>query len=231
MDSASRPRVTFVYFSYTKQTKRVMDAMADVFRQRGWDVQDAPIGFTDHRWSERFSTFPLPLLKLIGMFPPQLRGATGEIVIPEAAGQAGSDLVVFGSPTWFFRTSIPMRSYLKSKEAQRLVGGNRFAVVVVCRRYWSINGKNVRKRAEQLGGSHAATHKFTFEGGQVRSLLSLISYLTTGETRDKYMGIRIPPANLRDQDLDTARSLAAQLIDDGPSLLHSTAQVASVSVG
>jgi hypothetical protein len=231
MDPASQPTVTFAYFSYTKQTKRVMDAMAEVFRQRGWNVQDAPIGFTDHRWAPRFSTFPLPMLKLLGMFLPQLRGATGEIVIPEAAGQTGSDLVVIGSPTWFFRKSIPMRSYLKSAEAKRLLGGTRFSVMVVCRRYWSINGKNVRKRAEQLGGSHAVTHKFTFEGGQVRSLLSLISYLTTGETRERYMGIRIPPANLRDEDMETARSLAAQLIDDSPSRLGSTAQVASVSVG
>ena len=216
MDPAIPPRVTFVYFSYTKQTKRVMDTMAEVFRERGWDVRDAPIAFTDHRWTGRFSTFPLPLMKLIGMFPPQLRGATGEIVIPEPAGEAGSDMVVIGSPTWFFRTSIPMRSYLRSPEAKKLLGGTRFAVMVVCRRYWSINGKNVRKRAEQLGGSHAGTHKFTFEGGQVRSLLSLISYLTTGETRERYMGIRIPPANLREEDLETARLLSGQLIDGQP---------------
>jgi hypothetical protein len=205
--------VTFVYFSYTKQTKRVMDAMADVFRARGWDVREASIAFTDKRWAGRFSTFPLPLLKLIGMLPPQLRGATGEIVIPAAAGQPGSDLVVYGSPTWFFRTSIPMRSYLESPEARTLVGGTRFAVMVVCRRYWSINGKNVRKRAEGLGGTHVGTHKFTFEGRQVRSLLSLISYLTSGEKRKKYLGITIPPPNLTDKDLDTARSLAGQLID------------------
>jgi hypothetical protein len=216
MDPASPRRVTFVYYSYTKQTKRVMDAMADVFRQRGWDVQDAPIAFTDHRWTERFSTFPLPLLKLIGMLPPQLRGATGEIGIPEAAGRTGSDLVVIGSPTWWFRTSVPMRSYLKSADAKTLIGGTRFAVVVVCRRYWSINGKNVRKRAQQLGGTHAGTHKFTFAGGQVRSLLSLISYLSTGEIRDRYFGIKIPPTNLRDADLETARSLADMLIDGKP---------------
>lgn len=216
MDPANPPRATFVYFSYTKQTKRVMDAMEDEFRGRGWQVEDAPIAFIDHRWIGRFSRFPLPMLKLIGMLLPQMRGATGEIVIPEAGGQKGSDLVVIGSPTWFFRTSIPMRSYLKSAQAKDLIGETPFAVMVVCRRYWSINGKNVRKRAEQLGGNHVGTHKFTFEGGQVRSLLSLISYLTTGETREKYYGIRIPPSNLRDADLETARSLAGQLMDGQP---------------
>jgi hypothetical protein len=216
MDRAGKPKVTFVYFSYTKQTKRVMDAMAEVFQQRGWDVQAAPIAFTDHRWTARFSTFPLPMLNLLGMFLPQLRGATGEIEIPDAAGRPGSELVIIGSPTWFFRTSIPMRSYLKSAEARNLLDGTRFAVMVVCRRYWSINGKNVRKRAEQLGGSHAGTHKFTFEGGQVRSLLALLSYLTSGETRERFFGIRIPPSNLRDEDLETARSLAGQLIGGQP---------------
>jgi hypothetical protein len=213
MGETATSRVTFVYYSYTKQTKRVMDAMAEVFRERGWDVQDAPIAFLDHRWSARFSTFPLPMLRLIGMALPQLRGATGEIGIPDAAGKPDSDLVVLGSPTWFFRTSIPMRSYLKSTQAAALLDGSRFAVIVVCRRYWSINGKFVRKQANELGGSPAGIHKFTFEGGQVRSLLSLLSYLTTGETRQTYLGIRIPPSNLRDADVETARSLAGQLIE------------------
>jgi hypothetical protein len=213
MEEATQPRVTFVYFSYTKQTKRVMEAMADVFRERGYAVADAPLGFTDHRWAGRFSTFPLPFLKLLGMFPPQLRGATGEITIPEAAGQAGSDLVVIGSPTWFFRTSIPVRSYLTTPEAKRLLGGTRFAVAVVCRRYWSINGKNVKKRGTELGGTLVGMHKFTFVGGQVRSLVSLLSYLSTGEMRPKVLGISVPPSNLPDSAVDAARTFATELID------------------
>ena len=50
-------------------------------------------------------------------------------------------------------------------------------------------------------------------GGQVRSLLSLISYLGSGEYREKYLGLKIPPTNLQDYHLEQARSFAAKLAD------------------
>ncbi len=57
--------------------------------------------------------------------------------------------------------------------------GKRFAGYVVCRRYWSINLKEVWKLATAHGGAYALSTRFQFAGGQIRSLLSLISYLGT----------------------------------------------------
>jgi menaquinone-dependent protoporphyrinogen IX oxidase len=146
------PRVLFVYYTYTQQTLKVVEAMAEVLRTRGWDVQQAAIEFTDQRYSNRFSAFPLrhTYRDLFGMIPAQLRGATGEIRIPDEARDGDYDLVVIGSPTWWPKTSMPVRSYLKS-DAARILNGKRFAAFVVCRRYWSINLKTVgsseRRRA------------------------------------------------------------------------------------
>ena len=54
---------------------------------------------------------------------------------------------------------------------------------------------------------------FRYEGGQVRSLLSLISYLGSGTYRDRYLGIKIPPTNIRDNQLQIARTFAHGLAD------------------
>jgi hypothetical protein len=48
------------------------------------------------------------------MIPAQLRGATGEISIPDTARDGDYDLICIGSPTWWMKTSVPIRSYLKS---------------------------------------------------------------------------------------------------------------------
>jgi hypothetical protein len=215
MDQSGPPRVTLVYYSYTQQTKHVIEAMGEVFTARGYDVRLAPIEFTDKRWTERFHRFPMRhvWIDLLRMLPAQMRGATGEIGIPPEAGEGGSNLVVIGSPTWFFRTNIPVRSFLKSPEAGVLLDGTPFAVVAVCRRYWSLNLKNVRSMAVKRGGRFVDGTPFKFEGGQVRSLLSLISYLGHGEMRDRYLGIRIPPSNLQPDGLDAARSFANRLAD------------------
>jgi hypothetical protein len=75
---------------------------------------------------------------------------------------------------------MPLRSYLKSAEAGKVLAGKRFAAYVVCRRYWSINLKEVRKLATAQGGRVRRGHRFQFAGGQIRSLLSLLSYFRQG---------------------------------------------------
>ena len=135
------PRVLFLYYSYTQQSLKVVEAMASVLRQRGCEVREARIEFTDERWAQRFTRFPLrhAILDVLGMLPAQVRGATGEIEVPDEALDGDYDLVCVGSPTWFFKPSVPIRSYLESEAAGRILSGKRFTTFVVCRRYWSAN--------------------------------------------------------------------------------------------
>jgi hypothetical protein len=147
------------------------------------------------------------------MLPAQLRGATGEIRVPEAARDGDYDLICIGSPTWWLKTSVPVRSFLKSDEAGRLLDGTPFAAFVVCRRYWGTNLRTVRKLGTKQGGEYVDGTHFSFAGGQIRSLLALLSYFGTGENRARYLGVKIPPTNLRPDYAEQARAFAAELAD------------------
>jgi menaquinone-dependent protoporphyrinogen IX oxidase len=212
---ATGPRVLFVYFTYTQQSLKVAETMAEVLRNRGCDVELASIEFTDSRYAERFTRFPLrhAVFDIFGMMPAQVRGATGEIRIPEDATNGDYDLVVVGSPTWWIKTSVPIRSYLKSDAAGRILNGTRFAAFVVCRRYWGFNLRAVKKLGTERGGNYLDGTHFSFAGGQVRSLLSLISYFGKGENRERYLGVKIPPTNLKPDYGDQARAFANGLAD------------------
>jgi menaquinone-dependent protoporphyrinogen IX oxidase len=214
-EAPPRPRVLFVYYTYTQQTRKVVDSMAEVLRERGCDVQEAAIEFTDSRYAKRFSEFPLRHVyrDLFGMIPAQLRGATGEIRIPDAARAGDYDLICIGSPTWWMKTSVPIRSYLKSDSAAAVLNGKKFAAFVVCRRYWSFNLNKVRKLGAAQGGKYLDGTHWAFAGGQVKSLLSLLSYLGKGEPRDRYLGVTIPRTNLQSDDLEQAREFASRLAD------------------
>jgi menaquinone-dependent protoporphyrinogen IX oxidase len=209
------PRVLLIYYTYTQQSRRIADVMEEALRARGCDVLQAGIEFTDERWSERFSRLPLrhPYGDVVGMLPAQVRGATGEIQIPEGVGEGDYDLICIGSPTWFFRPSVPVRSFLKSETAGRLLDGKPFAIYAVCRRYWSINLKSVKKLGSKQGGEYMDGTHFVFEGGQIRSLLSLLSYFGKGENRERYLGVKIPPSLLQPNFADEARAFANGLAD------------------
>ena len=213
--SDMKPRVLIVYYSHTEQAKRVCDAMAEVLRGRGCDVSQAPIEFTDPHYAKNFKRFPFrhAVFSIVPLLWPQLRRKTGQIRIPEEAKHGDYDLVCFGSPTWFFTTAMPLRSYLKSDDARTVLAGKPFTAYVVCRRYWSVNLKEVKKLGTAQGGEYVEGIRFTYEGGQIRSLLALLSYFGKGEMRERALGINIPPTNLKPDFGDQAEAFANKLAD------------------
>jgi menaquinone-dependent protoporphyrinogen IX oxidase len=213
--SETKPRVLFVYYTHTQQAQRVCEAMAAVMRERGCDVTQASIEFTDPHYSKNFSTFPFKhaVFGILPLLWPQLRRKTGQIGIPDEAKSGDYDLVVLGSPTWFFTTNMPLRSYLKSNDARTVLGGKPFGIYVVCRRYWSVNLKEAKKLATAQGGTYIDGIRFTYQGGQIRSLLSLLSYFGKGEMRERSLGIKIPPTNLKPDFGDQATAFANKLAD------------------
>jgi hypothetical protein len=215
MSPDTKPSVLFVYYSYTKQTLTVVETMAEVLRSRGCDVTLAAIEFTDPRYADRFKTFPMPhpFREVLGMIPAELSRRQGKIGIPDVVTARAYDFVCFGSPTWWLSTNVPIRSFLESDTAGTVLEGKQFTVAVACRRYWRHNLKTVRRLGTKSGGTFVDGIHFRYKGGQVRSLLSLISYLGSGEYRERYLGVKIPPTNLQDYHLDEAKAFAGQIAD------------------
>jgi len=215
MQTVEKPKVLFVYYTFTKQALKVTEDMEAVFRDRGWEIERAEITFTDSRYVKNFARFPMKhrYFDVIRMLPAQVRRATGEIRIPPEAEGGEYDLVVIGSPTWWLTTCMPIRSYMKSDAAARLLNGRQVAAFVVCRRYWKNNIKTIKRLAEGHGATRVDTTHFEYLGGQIRSLLSLISYLGTGEYHERYLGVKIPPTNLQPDGDAAAREFATTLAD------------------
>jgi multimeric flavodoxin WrbA len=212
------PSVLFVYYTYTQQTLKIVETMAAVLRDRGCEVSLASIEFPDPRYAERFKGFPMPhpFRELVGMIPAEARRKTGEIRIPDVVTEKAYDLVWIGSPTWWLSTNMPIRSFLESETATQVLRRKRFAIAVACRRYWKHNFKTVRRLGTKCGGTFVDGIHFRYQGGQVRSLLSLLSYLGTGEYRERYLGVKIPPTNLQDYHLEQARTFASAMADRLP---------------
>jgi menaquinone-dependent protoporphyrinogen IX oxidase len=213
MTTTDRPSVLFVYFTYTGQTQKLVDTMAEVLESRGCDVTKAAIEFTDPRYEKRFQHFPMkrPFLEVVAMIPAELRRRPATIGIPAAVSEGTYDFVIVGAPTWWLSTDVPMRSFLESSTASKLLNGKPFTAAVTCRRYWKHNMKSVRRLGAKQGGTYTEGIHFRYQGGQVRSLLSLLSFLGSGEYREKYHGVKIPPTNLQDYHLEEARRFAGDV--------------------
>ena len=189
---------------------------SEAFEERGFDTTKALLDFTDERWVPKLSEFPMkhPFPNIVSILPAQLRHKTGETGIPPEAESGDYDLVVLASPTWWFQTSMPMRTYLESEGAKAVLDGTPFATVSVSRRYYSINLKQQRKLAERNGGEFLDKTHYVVAGGQVKSMLSWLGYMKHGEPQEHVMGMKMPPPNLKPDFEEQARSFVSSVCDE-----------------
>jgi hypothetical protein len=193
----------------------VVEAMTDTLRKRGCDVQQAQIEFTDLRYADRFSRFPFkhPYLLVAGMLLPQIRHATGQIRVPDTVREDDYDLICIGSPTWWLNPCMPIRSLMESDLAGAVLAAKRFAAIVVCHRYWKNNLATVKTLGIRRGGKFVNGIHFVAAGGPVGSMLALMCYFATGVIKDRYLGVKIPPANLRPSFIRDSQAFAGELAD------------------
>jgi flavodoxin len=216
MSGEAKPRVLIVYYTLTKQSGRVADALATALEARGCDVTKALIEFTDERWAPKLSRFPMkhPVPQIASILPAQLRHKTGEIRTPPEAQAGDYDLVLLASPTWWFQTSMPIRSYLESPAAKAILDGKPFVTASISRRYYGINLRQQRKLAEKNGGRFIAKTHFVVAGGQVKSMLSWLGYMKHGEPQERVFRLSMPPPNLKPDFEEQARSFVDGIVDN-----------------
>ena len=232
MSPDPKPRVLIVYYTFSRQTGRVVDSMTEALTVRGCDVTQAPLEFTDERFGERFSTPNLPMrsvpsLKIGSILVSQRMKRTGEIGIPPAAIEGDYDLILIGSPTWWLTTNMPVRSYLESPEAKRVMQGKPFAAFSVSRRYYKGNMKDVRKLGEANGGTWLGETHFLAAGGQVKSMLSWLGWIKHGEPQERVFGMKMPPPNLQPDFPEQAKSFIDRVADRALSGQSTSEPVAS----
>ena len=214
MATESAPRVLLVYFTMTKQVGRVVDAIAGALEANGCQATKAFIEFTDERWVPKLSQFPMkrPMLQIGSIFVAQIRHKTGEIHVPPEAMSGIYDLVVVASPTWWFQTSMPIRTYLETPEARAVMSGKPFACVSVSRRYFSINLGQMRKMGEHNGGRQVDKTHFVVAGGQVKSMLSWLGYMKHGQPQERVLGLKMPAPNLQPDFDEQARGFVDDMV-------------------
>jgi hypothetical protein len=188
--------------------------MADSMKASGCEITKAQLQFTDPGFTLSHETVPMKwaVMKIVAMLPGQFRRKTGEIQIPDEAQSGEYDLVVLGGPTWWLTANMPMRSYLKTDGAKAVLNGKPSRVL----RFTPLLARNVstmQKMGEAAGGQWLDETHFLAEGNQVRSMMSWLSYMRSGEMKERWFGVKIPPTNLKPDFEEQARDFANRLLD------------------
>lgn len=205
-----KPRVLILYYSFTNQTRRVAEAMGEVFQNLGCEVDDCSIEFVDEQYRIELPFRPVGR-KLFRWLWPQLLGKTGDVRVREDVLGRDYDLICIGSPTWWLNPAMPIVSFLKTPDAERLLRGKNFAVFTVCRKIWRNNMRRVKKLARAQGGTFVEGATFCFQGNDLQSALSFISYMQHDANLDRFAGVKIYKFGVSAEGIAKAKEFAHTL--------------------
>ena len=192
MSGETKPRVLIVYFTLTKQSGRVADAMAKEFEARGCEVTKAMIEFTDERWVPKLSPVPDEAPDLPGRDAPPCTVASQDRGDPHSLGSAGGRLRSRADRVSHLVVPDEHSDPLVPRVAGREGDPRRQAVRngVDLPPLLQHQPREQRKLAEKNGGRFTDKTHFVAAGGQVKSMLSWLGYMKHGEPQERAMGLR-----------------------------------------
>ncbi len=121
------------------------------------------------------------------------------------------DLIILGYPIWFLSPPIPLTTFLKSKEAVKLLSGKPVITVIGARNMWVMAQEDIKIMIKEAGGELKGNIALTDRNYNLISVVTIVHWLMTGK-KDNYLGI-FPKPGISDNDISNADRFG-QVISD-----------------
>ena len=132
-------KVLFLYFSFSSQTKNLLQSMAEGIRQENVAVEWERIKPLQHL------RFPIgSIVKTFSMMLLTFFRKRYPIEPLDEKCFSGYDLIILAGPTWSYNPSGPVLA-LCDRDGKRLFAGRRVLPLISCRGYWRAHWWGLRK--------------------------------------------------------------------------------------
>lgn len=190
-----KKKVLVVYYTQTGQQKEILDRMLHPLDQDQSveltfheikPVEDYPFPWDDDTF---FDAFPESFLQIPCPLNP----------VPASIMEQEYDMVILGYQVWYLTPSIPVNSFLKSKEAEILLNNKPVITVIGCRNMWAMAQEKVKKQLLELDARLVGNIALVDKNVNHISLITIVHWMMKGK-KDSYMGI-FPKPGVSDKDI------------------------------
>lgn len=189
-----KPRILVLYYS---QTGQMLDIVNNVLS----DIKDKVT--VDYAPIEPVTPYKLPwtAADFFDVMPETVQHLPIALKpLPEEIKQQQYDLVLFGYTSWFLNPSLPISSFLQSKDAEILRGKN-VITVIGCRNMWLNGQERVKNYFNGLGANLVGNIVLTDSNPNLVSVLTVIRWMFKGKKEASGM---LPAAGIQEQDMKRA---------------------------
>lgn len=189
-----KPRILVLYYSQTGQVRQITDNILSDIRDKT-DVVYAPIEpVVPYKLPWKSSEFFDVMPETVQQIPIDLKP------LPEDIKNQHYDLVLFGYTSWFLNMSLPISSFLQSKDAE-ILKGKPVITVIGCRNMWLHGQERVKQYLNKLGAKLAGNIVLTDNNPNLVSVLTVIRWMFKGKKEASGL---LPAAGIQEHDMKRA---------------------------
>jgi flavodoxin len=194
-------KVLVIYYSQSGQLKKVLDSFVSSLGDEKVKIDIKAI-----QPKEKYP-FPWPFYTFFDEFPESVYLDGCEI---EDLSNVDDDydLIILGYTVWYMAPSIPITSFMQSKQAKKIFKGKPVVTVIACRDMWVLAQEKMKDMLNYLEARLVDNVALTDQGGSVLSLITLPTYMLTGSKQ--YFSF-LPPAGIKDEDIQACNRFGKRL--------------------
>lgn len=193
-------KILVVYYSQSGQLKEIADSLVRPLEKHT---------LTWHR-IEPVNEFPFPWDgdTFFGTFPDAF-GLKEQALkpVPEEIMQEKFDLILFHYQVWFLSPSIPVTSFLKSEQGQKLLGSAPVITISGTRNMWLKAQEKVKVLLKACNAKLVGNIALVDRAGNLVSVVTIVDWLFSGKKR-KFLGI-FPLPGVSEEDIQGAEKFGA----------------------
>jgi hypothetical protein len=194
-------KVLILYYSQNGQLQTVLESLISKLKDEEILVDMRAIK------PKRSYPFPWPFYEFFDEFPESVHLDGCEI--QELEGLSDDyDLIILGYTVWYMAPSIPITAFMQSEQAKKVFKDTPVVTLVACRDMWVLAQEKVKEMIGAVGGRHIDHIALTDQGGSVLSLITLPTYMLTGNKN--YFSL-LPQAGIKQEEIEACDRFGERL--------------------
>lgn len=187
------PSVAVVYYSQTGQSQRIATALQSAYTHAA--IPCTLVKITP----ERPYTFPWKITEFFEQMPYCMEGISPEIEDVDPRKFDDFDHIVLVHPVWFLSASLPIQSFLKLPQAEKIFRSKKVIQILTCRNMWFSAAKKTRNALVKLGANYCGEIVLEDASPNWASLVTTPRWMFTGK---KNAFAFFPPAGISEGDFE-----------------------------
>ncbi len=190
--------ILVLYYSQSGQLGDILSNLIQPIRE----AKNCTIAIHQIEPEEKYP-FPWKMKDFLQVFPESyLQISKPNKQIPEQILNQHYDLIILGYTVWYLSPSIPINSFLKSKEAKILLKNTPVVTVNGSRNMWILTQEKVKRLLVDCKAKLVGNIAFVDRHWNHISVITIVHWMMGGK-KTKYLGI-FPKPGVSDKDINEA---------------------------